>query len=790
MTKLAAKLNFELLEAHDFDFQQLLFGDIYSPTRAGSEFRPIPLLEPIFTGHPLWTRIRRSILHGADFPLRPISEDARLIDLDDALEYGNHKSAENGASELTEMLKKEVQKGWQLPLPIDRLHEITNLILGPIGLAAQMTIDKAGNIIPKNRLTHDQSMAFSSGLPVNTRVIEDELTDCAYGFALRRYIHYIVDLRAKFPDTAILLSKFDFKSAYRRVHLAIQAAKSSVITTKGLSPDPIALMSLRLTFGAAPCPALFSEFSESTTDLANAISRCDSWDPNLLHSHQSHLIGPSKKLPADIPFAPARTMLVDPEADSHGRSDVFIDDIFSAIPAISPDHEARAAQAVLLALAVIGRPVLPDGETLTRDDLLALAKALAEGTPTEELIVTGWEIDSRRLLVVLPTDKHAAWTNDIRAILRVHGQIISADRLKELGGRLQHVACILQEGNHFLSRIRSAVRRADTYRGTRLSKEEELDLALWLKFLDRARAGIDMNLITSRAPNKSSRTDACTYGLGGYSLVSGRAWQFEIPEEFRLRMSINFLEYLACIIGLRLAIHDGEIDRGDCILILGDNTSSLGWLRKSNFAPDGERAVHLALARSVAEATLEQGVCLYTQWFPGKDNWVADLLSRYFQLSHQKLTEFILSNAPYSQQVPANFKVRPLPKEITSEIYFWLRQAPPRKASQPLPPRSPTPHGSAGSSSSTPSDCPTTPSSTTSIAANATDSWVPSPNPCATAPTANPQKDILNWLRAHALPPSTAWLRPSKPLKTTTPGSTVTERLHSFYNVSTKDIKI
>jgi hypothetical protein len=48
-------------------------------------------------------------------------------------------------------------------------------------------------------------------------------------------------------------------------------------------------------------------------------------------------------------------------------------------------------------------------------------------------------------------------------------------------------------------------------------------------------------------------------------------------------MSINFLEYLACIIGLRLAIHDGEIDRGDCILILGDNTSSLGWLRKSNF---------------------------------------------------------------------------------------------------------------------------------------------------------------------------------------------------------------
>jgi hypothetical protein len=354
MTKLAAKYNFELLEANNFDFQHLLSGDCHSPTRVGSEFRPVPLLEPIFPGHPLWTRMRRSILHGADFPLRPIPEEARRTDLNDALEYGNHKSALKGTAELLEMLEKEVQKGWQLPLPIDRLHEILDLILGPLGLAGQMTIDEDGNIVPKNRLTHDQSMAFSSGLPVNARVIEEDLTACAYGFALRRFIHYIVDLRAKFPGIAILLSKFDFKSAYRRVHMTIKAAKSSVITTKGLSPEPIALMALRLTFGAAPCPALFSEFSESTTDLANAICRCDAWDPTVLHSHQNHLIGQSKKLPDDVPFAPARSMLVDPEADKYGYSDVYLDDIFSAIPAISPKHEARAAQSVLLALAVIG----------------------------------------------------------------------------------------------------------------------------------------------------------------------------------------------------------------------------------------------------------------------------------------------------------------------------------------------------------------------------------------------------------------------------------------------------
>jgi hypothetical protein len=88
--------------------------------------------------------------------------------------------------------------------------------------------------------------------------------------------------------------------------------------------------------------------------------------------------------------------MVDPEADEFGTADVFLDDIFSAIPQLDGDSPGdRGAQASLLALDVLGRPLLPDGgESLPRDKVLAINKAIAKGTPAERLIVLGWMIDT------------------------------------------------------------------------------------------------------------------------------------------------------------------------------------------------------------------------------------------------------------------------------------------------------------------------------------------------------------------------------------------------------------
>ena len=73
-------------------------------------------------------------------------------------------------------------------------------------------------------------------------------------------------------------------------------------------------------------------------------------------------------------------------------------------------------------------------------------------------------------------------------------------------------------------------------------------------------------------------------GLGGYSITSGRAWRWQIPAELQGLKSINYLEFLARIGGLILLLWEDNPAAGDCYLNLGDNTSSLGWLRNSNFA--------------------------------------------------------------------------------------------------------------------------------------------------------------------------------------------------------------
>jgi hypothetical protein len=54
--------------------------------------------------------------------------------------------------------------------------------------------------------------------------------------------------------------------------------------------------------------------------------------------------------------------MVGPEAGEFGTADVFLDHIFSAIPQLDGDSPGdRGAQAALLALDVLGRPLLPDG---------------------------------------------------------------------------------------------------------------------------------------------------------------------------------------------------------------------------------------------------------------------------------------------------------------------------------------------------------------------------------------------------------------------------------------------
>ena len=290
----------------------------------GSEFKPVHVLEPLLGRHPLWSAFRSILEHGASYPLRPIDNTSRLQDIQDAIKRGNHKSAIANSDLIKAMMTTEVENGYALPIPIDVIPQIPHAAVAPLGLVFQDTIDESGNVKEKARATHDQSFAFSSKLSVNDRVIHDQLIPCQYGHCLLRMLHYITAARRQFPNVKILIGKVDWRTAYRRVHLAGSSAAECITIL-----DDIALVALRLTFGGTPCPSLWCIISELCTDLANDLLACKDWDPLEIHSANAHLIPPPCYLDDEVPFAPAEPLQIDVPVALHGKADCYVDDIGS-----------------------------------------------------------------------------------------------------------------------------------------------------------------------------------------------------------------------------------------------------------------------------------------------------------------------------------------------------------------------------------------------------------------------------------------------------------------------------
>jgi len=182
----AANKNFILLKCKfGGDLSEALLAQSDSPLGYGSEFKPIEMLEPIFESHPSWRRMKRILTHGSNkWPLQPLDKENRIKDVEDALNFGNHKGVNKQQELLEKLVTDDVIRGFVIPLPLSKITQIPGNLLAPLNIQAQNTINERGEIIPKNRLTHDQSWKWQSGTSVNSRVIKDELMPCYFGRAL------------------------------------------------------------------------------------------------------------------------------------------------------------------------------------------------------------------------------------------------------------------------------------------------------------------------------------------------------------------------------------------------------------------------------------------------------------------------------------------------------------------------------------------------------------------------------------------------------------------------------
>jgi hypothetical protein len=109
----AAEKNYMIL-MHKFggDLHQALHAQKGSPLQYGSEFKPVLMLAPIFENHPTWNKMMTLLTEGSTWPLSPIDEHNQLLDIDDALTFGNHKGANQQPELLRELINDDVTRGF------------------------------------------------------------------------------------------------------------------------------------------------------------------------------------------------------------------------------------------------------------------------------------------------------------------------------------------------------------------------------------------------------------------------------------------------------------------------------------------------------------------------------------------------------------------------------------------------------------------------------------------------------------------------------------------------------
>ena len=653
----AAQKNADLLKSHSFDLEATIAAQPNTIVSPDSDFRPAEVIAPLFADHEHWPYLKEIVSLGCSYPLEPIDEETQKADLLHMMDRGNHHSAlspENAPS-LHKNYKKEVDRGWMIPIPKEVVPELPGASVIPVGVATQWTIDDDGNRVIKRRTTHDASFRPPGGLSINDRMDRAVLTDCFFGYCLLRLLHAIHSMRLNNPAVPIYIMKLDLEAAYRRMHVTAKMALLA-ITIIG----KIAYILLRLPFGVANGPNDYGYVSEPIMDLTNDILRDDTWDPDEVYSPLRDTLVPpqlnsdtdpasfgrARKLIVDVPFFPA-------------VADGYIDDIVTVFLGMG-EWMKRGQNAALLAVHTLFRPVHEE-ETINRPNAAATNKLHGEGTPDELKIVLGWLLNTRLFRIFLPITKATDWRREARRISKL--EKVRTKELESLIGRFNHAAHIIPQSRYFLNRLRQTLSRCKKFGPQPLTNPVLKDLELWDRFLDNmSKKGADINNITFTAPTDTTFSDACELGMGGFSR-DGLAWRLLLPPDLVGKFSINVLEFLAAYITLYLVLRENGRNRR--ILAFSDSSSALGWLYRASFAQGQD--CHDSVARAFAKLMIKADSALYSQHIQGRHNVLADMLSRDHHISNAILT--LTFHTLFPIQTPTNFKIRAVPPEIIS----WLR---------------------------------------------------------------------------------------------------------------------
>jgi hypothetical protein len=110
------------------------------------------------------------LTHDSNLPLNKLDGKMQKNDVNEALTFGNLKGATSQPLLLQQLIVKDVMYGFGWTIPLSTVHSIQGALLAPMNIMKQNIINEQGQIIPKDRLTYNESYAWRLGTSVNSRV--------------------------------------------------------------------------------------------------------------------------------------------------------------------------------------------------------------------------------------------------------------------------------------------------------------------------------------------------------------------------------------------------------------------------------------------------------------------------------------------------------------------------------------------------------------------------------------------------------------------------------------------
>jgi len=368
----------------------------------------------------------------------PVNAVATGVDLEHALQYGNHPSVNEHLPAVWKKIGKDVRREKCLVIQKSSAHEIPILRVSPLAAVVTHKV----RII--NDLSFDvQSRGEKGGLNGDTD--PDTVPQCLCAHALPKFLDELVTLRNKFPVEKILMSKADVSDAFRNVRVDPDQAPNFCYTVGDL-----VVIDFRLTFGWSGSPGFWGVISAAAEH-----AHCNT----TLKSSQ--LLEEGKTMMAHVKvvdrWEEGTPTPIPPDAKIRAHSGgeisdpffttVYVDDyLLIRVQHSDDDKSALTASATLASDHV--RLFCPGEEGVT--PILAPKKSTDWDSKIDAL---GFTINSHTMRISFPREKADAIKRLLLEQWPLNRKRATARDVLSMAGKLWNLTYVVRAGRYFVWRL-------------------------------------------------------------------------------------------------------------------------------------------------------------------------------------------------------------------------------------------------------------------------------------------------------------------------------------------------